>query len=354
MRILFYISGHGYGHATRMAALIEAVLRVAPASTVEVRSSVPPLFFRDVKVSAPSEDIDPGMSQSSGLDVDMSATLLAHEAFVLSFDRLVACEAEYIRRSGAKLLVGDIPPLAFAAAHAAGIPSVAVGNFSWDWIFSEYSRVEERWRPIADRYAGACTLARDFFRLPFATPCPAFANPQDSPLLVRRSQFDSIGAKRSLALSKEAERRPLIFLTFGGFGSVALNFSRGEDLSDFHFIGFGPKPLGLKADWTPLPSSAPHADVVAACDVVIGKPGYGTFSESVAHGKPVLYLPRNDFPEVPYLLEGIGRMGRASQISREKFFLGNLKSDLEALLAMSVPPAVVGDGGRFIAERILA
>ena len=34
--------------------------------------------------------------------------------------------------------MGDIPPLAFAAAHAAGLPSVAVANFTWDWVYEDY------------------------------------------------------------------------------------------------------------------------------------------------------------------------------------------------------------------------
>ena len=38
-------------------------------------------------------------------------------------------------RNGFDLVVGDVPPLAFEAAAEAGVDSVAVANFSWDWIY---------------------------------------------------------------------------------------------------------------------------------------------------------------------------------------------------------------------------
>ena len=48
----------------------------------------------------------------------------------------------------ATVVVGDIPPLAFAAAARAGVPSVAVGNFTWDWIYSGYDAFEQRRRGV--------------------------------------------------------------------------------------------------------------------------------------------------------------------------------------------------------------
>lgn len=38
-----------------------------------------------------------------------------------------------LEQIGADVVIGDIPPLAMAAADRAGVPGVAGGNFTWDW-----------------------------------------------------------------------------------------------------------------------------------------------------------------------------------------------------------------------------
>ena len=43
--ILFYVSGHGYGHATRTNAVIEALLSAQPDLTIHVRTTAPPFLF---------------------------------------------------------------------------------------------------------------------------------------------------------------------------------------------------------------------------------------------------------------------------------------------------------------------
>ena len=58
--------------------------------------------------------------------------------------------------------MGDIPPLAVAAAEAAAIPSVAIGNFTWDWIYEDYRSEDalELARDIRRMYRKATTALR--------------------------------------------------------------------------------------------------------------------------------------------------------------------------------------------------
>ena len=58
------------------------------------------------------------------------------------FDEAVTSEVALLRQVEADLVVADIPPLGIAAATAAGIPSIALGNFTWDWIYSAYPGTE--------------------------------------------------------------------------------------------------------------------------------------------------------------------------------------------------------------------
>ena len=141
MTIVFYISGHGFGHASRSIELLNTIAGRRPGARIIVRTSVPAWLFR---ATAPAHielgvvETDVGVVQIDSLNVDEGETARRAAAFYGSFDRRVDEEASFLHAARATVVVGDIPPLAFAAAARARIPSVAVGNFTWDWIYSGY------------------------------------------------------------------------------------------------------------------------------------------------------------------------------------------------------------------------
>ena len=144
MRIVFYVSGHGFGHASRSIELIRALLTRRPDARVVVRTAAPRrLFTAMADAPAPTVDVqaleaDTGIVQVDSLRLDEEETARQAARFHATFDRRVAGEADLLQRERADVVIGDIPPLAFAAAARAGVPSVAVGNFTWDWIYSIY------------------------------------------------------------------------------------------------------------------------------------------------------------------------------------------------------------------------
>jgi hypothetical protein len=357
-KILFYVSGHGFGHATRACALIASLRAGRPGISIEVRTRAPHWLFQDAdpQTVCSEADIDVGMIQRNGLDIDFETSLAVHEGFVARWEEKLGEESAYIRSGTTGVVIGDIPALAFAAARKAAVPAFAVSNFSWDWILGSYAARERRWRPIADLYGKAYAAADALFRLPMHGSFPAFRRIEDVPMLVRRSRLSAEEARRALGLVRGQER-PIVLLSFGGFGSGLVKMGQCEDLADFLFIGFGTKPEGLKAAWLGLPmrSPMPHVDVLAACDAVISKPGYGIFSEALAHRTKVLYVPRDNFPEAPCLVEAIERLGCSARIDREDFLRGRWRAPLERLLSA---PATWKDiplnGAETIAQRILA
>lgn len=355
---VFYVSGHGFGHATRARVLIEALHRRLPSLTLEVRTSAPSWLFAGAEaaafVTALAPEFDPGMLQQNGLDIDLAASLAAHEELGLSWEARVDAEADHLRKRGPALVLGDIPAAAFAAASAAAVPSIAIGNFSWDWILSRYEASEPRWRAVVKRYAAAYAGAEELFRLPMACPSPAFKRVIDAPLLVRRPQLERGAARRVLGLHPD-EERPVLLLSFGGFGGGDLDLLRSEDLRDFIFLGFGPRPRGLKTDWVSLTrrTPVPHVDIMAACDMIVTKPGYGSFAEAVAQKRRVLYIPREDFPESGVLTGWLHSHGVCSALKREDFVVGRWRGAIEALLEAPEAWAPVPlDGGEFIAKAL--
>jgi L-arabinokinase len=326
-RLLFYVSGHGFGHATRSVALMAALrARSGRALEIGVRSDAPHWIFseRDPALRCAVAAIDPGVLQPNGLDLDLPRTLAAHEALAADWEPLVEREAQAIDDFAAHLVVGDIPPLAFAAAQRAGVAAFAVANFSWDWILEGYAEANPRWQPIVARYRAAYLGAEALFRLPFHGDCSAFAHIVDVPLLVNRSARAPEECRQRLGLPA-GDRRRLVLVSFGGFGSSPFDATAGE-----------------------------HEDLMQACDAVIGKPGYGTLAEAIVHRTRFLYLPRTEFREIPVLEAALARHARAHPLPRDDFEAGRWRSHLDALFALPEPTEpLAANGAELIADALL-
>src|SRR5437879_11075239 len=128
------VSGHGFGHAVRCAEVARALIGEFGVRTL-VRTDAPAWLFPEQTEQLPSPGwpLDIGVAQHDGLDLDIDATCRQWHAFAQKFDAHTRAEAELMGACGADIVVGDIPPLAFAAAAMGGLPSIAVGNFGWDW-----------------------------------------------------------------------------------------------------------------------------------------------------------------------------------------------------------------------------
>jgi len=87
-----------------------------------------------------------------------------------------------------------------------------------------------------------------------------------------------------------------------------------------------------------------HTEVLAASDLVVTKPGYGIFTEAACNGVDVLYLPRGDWPEEPYLTAWLHRHARARTIGREALAAGRLDGILVEMTQQErpQPPAASG------------
>ena len=111
-------------------------------------------------------------------------------------------------------MLGDIPPLAFAAAARAGLPAIGLANFSWDWIYRHAARQAPALAAAADHCAAAYAKATLLLRLPFAGDLSVFPRVEDIPLVARRPRMARAEARRRLGL----DERPAVLLSFGGIG----------------------------------------------------------------------------------------------------------------------------------------
>ena len=136
--ILYYISGHGYGHAVRSAQVVRALLKARRGIAVHVRTTAPQwLFPRSARYS--SQSLDVGLVQRDSLQMDLAATLQACKELYGNADQVIDREFAFLRENNIDLIVADIPPLACAIAARAGVQSVAITNYGASGVCARQS-----------------------------------------------------------------------------------------------------------------------------------------------------------------------------------------------------------------------
>lgn len=353
MHVLFYITGHGFGHTTRCLAVMDAL---PPTVTVSVRTSAPQRLFTDLSrpVAWHWADMDVGAVQKDALTVDPLATLERVAALWECRQARVEGERRWIEEHGIDVVFCDIPPLGVLAAVHAGRPALAMTNFGWDWIYRPYAEVFPQFRWLPDALGQAYGVTTCLFRLPFAGDLTAFPRQVATPLVARPLRQRREQVRAHLGLTD----RPAVLITFGGFRQDGWGAAELARLSAYQFVIPGCRPF---AD--PIPSNVRvvkdgtfyHPDLVAAVDVVLGKLGYGLVSECVVARTPLLYVRRTHFIEQDAFLETLPDLVPLAEMSHEDFRRGDWQPALESLVSRrgeKPKQAIRTDGATFVAEQI--
>jgi len=360
-----YISGHGFGHASRSIEVLNTIAAQAPGIRIVVRSMAAPwLFARTAhpRVELVPVECDTGAVQIDSLRLDELETVKRAERFLQDMPARVAAEARALRALDTRLVVADIPPLGIAAARAAGVPAVALGNFTWDWIYAAYPGGADVARRLGEIYATA-DLA---LRLPLWGGFETFPRIEDLPFVARRSRRDAAEVRRAFGLPAD-ERLALV--SFGGYGVDGLDVEALSRLEGYRILMTATTPFrgatlghtGPVGSLIPLDEPAMYAsgyryeDIVRAVDLVVTKPGYGIIAECVANETAILYTSRGHFAEYEVLVAGMPRYLRAAHIGHGDLFAANWRPYLDHLMALPPPPEHAPvDGAEVAAARILS
>jgi hypothetical protein len=339
--VAFYISGHGFGHASRSIELINALIDRRPGLGVIVRTQAAAWLFR--RTAHPSVELSPvqtdtGVVQIDSLRLDAAETIHRAHEFMTFFDQRVDTEVQFLRSHEVSLVVADLPPLGIAAAHAAGLPAIAYGNFTWDWIYAGYQGGETVARAIADVYAHT-TLA---LRLPMWGGFETMKNVRDIPFTARHSKKDPDDTRRALGIPL---RERVVLASFGGYGVAGAS---KPAIPGYHILW----PGDVDED-AMYGKGFRYEDLVRAVDVIVTKPGYGIISECIANDTAMLYTSRGEFREYPVLVREMPTYLRCEYIEQEDLFAGNWKPALDRLLAQSPPPLTPDTNGAGVAADLI-
>lgn len=351
IRIGCCITPHGFGHAARACAIMEA-LSVQCSVYFEVVTTVPEWFFAE-SLNAPytlhSISCDVGLVQRNSLEEDPGRTIeLLDRFYPLDRDLVDRVATLFV---DCKLVICDIAPLGIAAAQQAGIVSVLVENFTWDWIYQSYL---QQWPGFNSHINYLKQLYRRAdYHLQTEPVCkPVKCDLLTTPIARQKREDPSVIRDRLLV----AETDTLVLVTMGGVPGTELPLARMEVMEQcFILPGQAEKEIIVQGNMRLLPpdSGIYHPDLVAACDAVIGKVGYSTLAEVYQAGIPFGYICRPDFRESTPLTAFINREMVSMEITWEQF---KTNSWLEKIpdLCRFVPDRRNKENGAMAAAAFLA
>jgi L-arabinokinase len=329
--VTFFISGHGYGHASRQIEIINAFGARVPRAAITIRTSAPRWLFRFFECPC-----DTGIVQIDSLRLDAEESVRRASSFYATFEERVAREAAFLHERGVDLVVSDAPPLACAAADVAGRRSVVISNFTWDWIYSGYRDLFDRLAPhVIPTIRQAYAEASEGWRLPMHGGFGDIRSVRDLPWVARHATVRREDALRRLGLPSD---KPLALSSFGGYGVQDFDPRRLDCLDSWTVVITGrdmppelPSEVAFVDERALYASGLRYEDLVAACDVVVTKPGYGIISECIANDTALLYTSRGHFIEYDVMVREMPDVLRCAFIDQEALLGGRWRDALDAL-----------------------
>jgi hypothetical protein len=268
--------------------------------------------------------------QRSPVQEDLPATVTALDDLLPFDEALVRQLAEDLTDAGTRIVICDIAPLGIAVARAAGLPSVLIENFTWDWIYRGYAPRPTALDPHIEHLSAL--FAKADHRIQTRPVCDPQPNTLTVSPVCRRPRLADGEVRRRLGIP---EQEPAVLLTMGGIPGSYVFLDRLAHHERLFTIAPGTCDRGIERQGRlirlPHHSDFFHPDLVAAVDVVVGKLGYSTVAEAYHGSKAFAWVGRPHFRESPVLADFVTEQMPSAELSQENFLSGDWIDEALAL-----------------------
>jgi hypothetical protein len=347
--LLVDITPHGYGHVSQTSAVVNELVKQLPQLHITIRTTVP-LSFLQQRFQCHFQHIpvafDFGMKMANAVDVQIAESDIAYREFHADWQQKVTKEADELRHLKPDLLLANIPYLTLAAAQAVNVPAVGMCCLNWADIYQHYCVDDIASQNIHAQMLEAYNSADYFLKIEPAMDMSAFNN------LHRIQPIARIGHARREQISvlcSVSKAEKLVLVAMGGM-EFRLPVQAWPRLPGVRFVV--PEAWSVQRDDVIAFESLQMAftDVLASCDAIITKPGYGTFTEAACNGVPVLFVTRQNWPEEPYLVQWLQHNSLCIEIEREALQRGEIADALETLWSKNMPLRPKAEGAVEVAR----
>lgn len=332
MKILYYITDHGLGHASRSVALVRELKNHAQ---VVIRNDDRYRFLArslpDVEVISGRTDFEPAMQKENSMLIDDAKTQANISDWLDSMPETIERELEVVRKQRPDLIVSDISIMPLMAGRKAGVRSAAISNFTW----SETLTLDEKSREF---FVTAYSQADLVVRLPLGTEM-RYPNRINVGLVARKTTIGKTEIRRQLGLATD---KKLVVVAVSGAGKIAFdkeNDIEVLDISDYETA------MKLKE----LTNFVEGQNLIGAADLVICKCGYGFVSECLSTGTRFRYVVEAAHREANEIHRFLERQGLKNRIE-----IGDLKeADLDTRFIENSPSLKMDLDNDNVAGRLL-
>lgn len=334
------ISAHGFGHLGQCVPVVRALLRRFPGRRVVVLSEIPPDVLRDFLGESVEFLLAPNhvsILMKDALRVDLNATSQAFVAWQSCYHEKVAAFVSVLRSIEPALLLSNVDHTPLSAARELGIPAFAMCSLNWADILE--SLFFEDANAVSDTDGGTLAkVCRDiravyngaeaFLRVSPGMGMKSLTNLHRVNVLAREGERYDLHQRLGVP-----EHHRLVLLSLGGI-TQRLELDRWTLPDNTHWIV--PDNACVPTDRSRITPFAElnmrFIDVLTSVDILLTKPGYGSFCEAWRNQTSVLYVRRPRWAEEAALIDWIQRHTPAQEVSLEAFERGNITGAMMALL----------------------
>jgi hypothetical protein len=353
--IAFFVSSHGYGHASRACAVMDAMSELDRNVHFEIITEVPAWFFKNSlssSFSIHSLCTDVGVAQTSALAEDLDATLLQLETFIPFQPGQLDNIAQILHKLQVSQVICDISTLGLAAAQTAKLPSILVENFTWDWIYEGYLAERPAFKSYIPLFGDWVKTAN--IHIQTEPVCSRRISADlTAPPISRKVRFNREETRRSLGIP---DSRPVIILSMGGMQETLTFLDYLAEMKQFTFIiPGGSQALKIEGNLVLIPHNSVyyHPDLIAASDAVVAKAGYSTIAEVYYAGIPYAYVTRERFRESEAIRPFLETNIPGFEIPGSIFQSGAWIDRIPELLTLPHITRMHANGADFVARFIL-
>lgn len=363
-RLLFAISAHGLGHLGQAAPVCNALLARQPDLDLIVWSALP-LSTLQQRINVPFTHLpmvcDIGFVMHDALSVDVAASWERYRQREATWpERLLeACDVVLAHNPG--LIVSDVGEMPLAAGQALGIPTIAMSSLNWADLahhyFTEQPDSAQLLSRLDDIYAKTTLAIRLSPGMPMHGQREIVMPPVGATSELLRTDID-----QELMPHLHFVDKPRVLVGMGGI-ETPLPWMDWPAQSAFNLLVANQPQLPINGDTTRGIVNADilrqsydwsFCDLLAGCDAVICKPGYGTFVEAALAKVPVLYVKRSDWPEQPVLIEWLHQHACCAELTSQHLQKGDFSDALCTLWAQPARPPLLRNGAAHTAHEILS
>jgi hypothetical protein len=352
-----YVTSHGFGHLHRTAAVLNRMPTRIPV-VIRSRPDLSNHWRERLQRPADLERYiwDAGAVNPAGdsMATDGAATLeqaaQAYREAMANVDE----EASFLEERKIAAVLCDAPAVPLVAASRAGVPRFLMSNFTWADIYEPYARrLGGEARHLVAELRRAYRHASGVFRIEPALRMSWLSQVENMGMVVNRRRERRAELCRKVGVAHAAR---LVYIYVGRYGQSDLGWSRLERFAKqgIHFLSYHPAPGAQPANLHVVPSAEwPGGDLIASSDAILAKAGYGTATEAMACGTPMIYPPRTGFAEFRVLDRALRAWGGGIPISSREFRAMRLEKALSTAFRMQPgPPPFAADGADRIAEYL--